>query len=272
MREQEVAWLQGREPAVEPDELGSRPPNDADDTRGDEPVGSTAVEPRGAGEAGRDRMAKYRTFLVVGVVVLIIGVVAIALIGGASAARYECESLLTPAPEPSTAAVAGPVASAAPTQLLGFATRDLGRTHVSPNQTVRYAFCPPASGDHWSIGGGRAPLNRQFYRIGDDVSPGNWIHNLEHGYVVIAYRDELTAEEEAGIREVFETADQAPSAVRCGIPNKVIVVPFADMDQPFTLLAWDRVLPMAEWDTETGARRSRTNGRRTRNLPKPTTC
>jgi hypothetical protein len=195
-------------------------------------------------------IAKYRNLALVGAAILAVGVVALALVSGATAARYECESLLTPAPEPSAPDAAGPVASPASTPLLGFATRDLGRTHKSPNETVRFAFCPPASGDHWSIGGGRAPLNREFYRTGDDISPGNWVHNLEHGYVVIAYRDELTDEQDAGIREVFETAAQVPSAARCGVPNKVIVVPFRDMSEPFAVLAWDRVLLLPEWDTD----------------------
>jgi hypothetical protein len=187
--------------------------------------------------------------LIVGGVILVLGLLAAAFYSSASAARYECESLLTPAPEPAETAPAGPLASAAPTPLLGFATRDQGRTHVAPNSTTTHAFCPPASGEHWSIGGGRAPLNRQFYRSGDDVSPGNWIHNLEHGGVVIAYRDQLTPEEEAGIREVFENAQQGPVAQQCGIPNKVLVVPFADMGEPFAVLAWDRVLLLSEWDT-----------------------
>jgi hypothetical protein len=187
-------------------------------------------------------LAKYRTILIVGAVILGIGVLALAFYSSATAARYECESLLTAPPEPSAAAADG-----AP--LVGFATRDMGRSHVTPNSTVRYEFCPPASGNHWVISG-RAPLQRQFYRIGDDVTPGNWVHNLEHGYVVIAYRDELTAEQEAGIREVFETATQVPSAARCNVPNKVMVIPFPDISDPFALLAWDRVLLLPEWDTE----------------------
>jgi Protein of unknown function (DUF3105) len=190
--------------------------------------------------------AKYRNLLLIGAAILAVGVVALALVSGASAARYECASLLTPPPGPSGTAAEGPDASAAPGSELGFATRDHGRTHVS--STTRHPFCPPTSGEHWAISG-RAPLQRQFYRIGDDVNPGNWLHNLEHGYVVIAYRDELTDEEEAGIREVFETAAQVPSAATCGVPNKVIVVPFSQMSEPFAVLAWDRALLLPDWDT-----------------------
>ena len=187
-------------------------------------------------------LAKYRTILIVGAVILGIGVIALAFYSSATAARYQCDSLLSAPPEPSTPATDG-------SPLPGFATRDMGRSHAGPNQTVRYDFCPPASGNHWTVAG-RAPLQRQFYRTGDDVTPGNWVHNLEHGFVTIAYRDPLTPEQEAGIREVFDTATQMPSAAACNIPNKVLVVPFADMSEPFAVLAWDRVLLLPEWDTE----------------------
>jgi hypothetical protein len=194
-------------------------------------------------------LAKYRNILLAGGAIVAIGVVGFIIVSGASAAPYECDTLLTPPPEPSAAAVVGPVASAAPTPLLGFATRDYGRDHVAAGSTVRYAFCPPASGNHWNIAG-RAPLPRRIYQPGDDVSPGNWVHNLEHGYVVIAYRDALTDEQRAGIQEVFDTANQGPIALRCNLPNKVIAVPFPDMSEPFALLAWDRVLLLPEWDTQ----------------------
>src|SRR5688572_28836779 len=55
MREQEVAWLPDGEPAAGAEEPGYRPPHDADDTDGDEPVGSAAIEPCDTIEAGPDR-------------------------------------------------------------------------------------------------------------------------------------------------------------------------------------------------------------------------
>jgi hypothetical protein len=181
------------------------------------------------------------------VAIIAIGVVGLFVVSGTSAAPYECDTLLTPPPEASAAA--GPVASAGPTSLLGFATEDLGRDHVASGSTVEYAFCPPASGEHWNIAG-RAPLQRRFYQAGDDVTPGNWVHNLEHGWVIIAYRDDLTADQETGIQDVFDNANQGPLAATCGLANKVLVVPFADMSEPFALIAWDRVLLLPEWDTQ----------------------
>ncbi|CAN5748769.1 hypothetical protein BH23CHL8_BH23CHL8_26490 [soil metagenome] len=196
----------------------------------------------------RGGLGGYRNLLLAGVALLGVGIVAIFLVGGTSAARYVCDSLLTPPPGASIAPVAGPVASAAPTPQLGFATTDLGRGHVSTGTTVRFAFCPPTSGDHWTAAG-RAPLRRDVYGPGDDVSPGNWVHNLEHGYVVIAYREEPSADVLAGIREVFDTAEQGPAAAQCGIPNKVMAVQFDEMSEAYAVLAWDRAMLLPEWDT-----------------------
>jgi hypothetical protein len=53
-----------------------------------------------------------------------------------------------------------------------------------------------------------------------------------------------------GIREVYEQAEQTDVGLQCGLPNKVIAVPFGDMDVPYAVLAWDRALLMPEWDTE----------------------
>ncbi|MEZ4596324.1 MAG: DUF3105 domain-containing protein [Chloroflexota bacterium] len=64
----------------------------------------------------------------------------------------------------------------------------MGRTHVVQGTSVKYAYCPPASGDHYNLGGGQAPLPRRLFGPDDAVLPQQWIHNLEHGYVVLLYR------------------------------------------------------------------------------------
>ena len=194
-------------------------------------------------------LQKYRGILIAGAVIVGIGVVGIALFSGASAAPYECASLLTPPPDGEAQQPAGPVASGGPSSLSGFATEDLGRGHLATGSSIRYRFCPPTSGEHWSVQG-RAPLRRAVYDSGDSVSPGNWVHNLEHGYVVIAYKGDAPAADLAGIREVQDNAAQGEIALACGLPNKVIAVPFEEMAEPYAVLAWDRALMLPEWDTE----------------------
>jgi hypothetical protein len=203
----------------------------------------------GSSSSSGGALQKYKGILIAGAVIVGIGVVGIALFSGASAAPYECGSLLTTPADSEAQQPAGPVASLAPAALSGFATEDLGRGHVATGSSIKYRFCPPTSGEHWNVAG-RAPLRRAVYDAGDSVSPGNWVHNLEHGYVVIAYQADAPAADMAGIREVHDTAAQGEVALACGLPNKVIAVPFEDMSEPYALLAWDRALMLPEWDTE----------------------
>lgn len=184
----------------------------------------------------RSALERYRGVVIGALAVLAVGFVGLMLFQGASAARYECGSLLTPPP-------------VAIDEQPGFATQDLGRTHQATGSTVVFEFCPPTSGEHWSDAS-RSPLRRAFYGPGDSVSPGNWVHNLEHGYVIFAYQRYTAESEQADIREAMDSAPAGELAEACGLPNKVMAVPFDEMDEPFAALAWDRALLMPEWDTE----------------------
>jgi hypothetical protein len=124
----------------------------------------------------------------------------------------------------------------------------MGRSHANLGEPLRFAFCPPTSGSHYNVQN-QAPLRRAFFGPNDSVGPGNWLHNLEHGFVVLAYRgtpDQATLDQ---IRTAMDTAAGTPGAAACRYPNKVIAVRFDDMDTPFAALAWDRALLMSEWDT-----------------------
>jgi hypothetical protein len=170
----------------------------------------------------------------------------------------------TPTPAGSSAPGSSPAASAAPsasptpaptpepqpTQRLGFATADLGRDHVTLNSTVTYGFCPPTSGNHFNTVG-LAPLTRRLYGPNDTLRPGNWIHNLEHGYVVIAYKGDPGKDVLAQIQTIMDTVPpSAFSAANCGSDNKVIAVRFDSMSEPFAVLAWDRALLLPTFDAQ----------------------
>jgi hypothetical protein len=126
-------------------------------------------------------------------------------------------------------------------------TSDLGQAHVPPGSTISYGYCPPASGNHYVITG-RAPLPRQFYDTNTSLVPGNWIHNLEHGWVVILYKgtpDQATLD---SIRQVMDTAKGDEFSLQNCPPNRVMAVRFDDMETPFAVLAWDRALLLPQWD------------------------
>ncbi len=228
-------------------------------------------------------LERYRLLILagIGVVGVLIILLAISMSGGASAA-YACDTLLTPGPldtlEPATptpaetpapsaasspasapspaagsspGASASPAASAtpipAPTLRLGFPTADLGRTHVDQGASVDYGFCPPTSGNHWNVPG-VAPLPRAFYGPNVTHVPQNWVHNLEHGYVVILYKDTPPQTVLDSINNVVNNAKGSTAAASCGLPNKVIAVRFDSMSTPYALVAWDRALLLPQWD------------------------
>jgi hypothetical protein len=265
---------------------GATPPGGATPPAGSSPKPATATPVTPASAASRSAarrtttsstrisgpprfFEKYRA--------VIIGVIAVVVIGGAiavvasqsstSAAAYSCTTLLTPGPTdpvptprpatpvPTAAAAAStaPGSSPAPqaspwpqpTQKLGFTTEDMGRAHVDTSKKVDYDYCPPASGSHYNVGG-RAPLPRQFYPPTTALGPGNWIHNLEHGYVVLLYKGEPTADVQQQLQDIMDGANQSAT---CGY-SKVIAVRFDDMDPGvnFAAVAWDRELLLNQFD------------------------
>jgi hypothetical protein len=170
-----------------------------------------------------------------------IGVLGLSLLGS-SASPYECDSQLQPVAD---ATVADPIV-----------TLDEGRGHVQAGSVTRYASCPPASGPHYNEGGGIAPLRPAFYDPGARIGPGNWVHNLEHGYVVALYRctDGQCPSEDAfsQLRQFVVTAPSTESASACGFQSKVVAARFDDMATPFALVAWDRVLLLDTFEASVG--------------------
>lgn len=103
------------------------------------------------------------------------------------------------------------------------------------------------------------PLRRDFYGPEREQTPGGWIHNLEHGYVVLLYSCGLdgrscpSQEETTQMRQFFDQAANTAGAQRCQVPNKVLVARFDSIGTPnrFALVAWDRALLLERFDLET---------------------
>jgi hypothetical protein len=154
----------------------------------------------------------------------------------------------SPAASPSLAASPPPE----PTPRLGFTTPILGREHVADSiATIDYPFCPPTSGRHYNSRG-RGPIPARVYPQTQEQTPGGWIHNLEHGYIVALYRcseGQCPSEEELAELQAF--FDQATFSVNPGCPRKVVVARFDQMSTRFALLAWGRALLMDDFDLDT---------------------
>jgi len=106
----------------------------------------------------------------------------------------------------------------------------LGGDHVPNNDGVTYNSNPPSSGPHCGTWG--------RYAIFGDANPlprCNYIHNLEHGAVVLLYKcDGACPDVVAALTAVRNTIidSQCPSAKR------VIITPDANIDTPIAATAW----------------------------------
>lgn len=112
--------------------------------------------------------------------------------------------------------------------LLGELIEDMGRNHVAVGTAVEYNSNPPTSGPHyaeWTRGG--------IYDSAPD--DGNLIHSLEHGYVIISYRDN-------GLKDKLVAIANA-----LGL-KKLIVTPRENLDVPLALTAWTRILKLQSFD------------------------
>jgi hypothetical protein len=155
----------------------------------------------------------------------------------------------------------------------GQVTADLGRGHVTTGSPLSYLFCPPTSGTHYSEVG-VAPARPGFYKADADIGPGSWVHNLEHGYVVVLYRcpDGVCPSEDvlAEIRRFVNNGPQTPAAANCGIKTKILAARFDRIATPFALLTWDRALLVDTFDIDV----ANTFASRwmEKNAPEPTNC
>jgi hypothetical protein len=132
---------------------------------------------------------------------------------------------------------------------LGFAEEDMGRSHTV-SRPQRYLFCPPASGTHISAAG-QGPIAPRVYKPGDNVGPPNWIHNLEHGGLVVLYRSDSPGATTAGLQAFQDFYNAFPASPICKIPAyqvSPVIARFDDMPHPYALLVWGRVLYMDTWD------------------------
>ena len=102
---------------------------------------------------------------------------------------------------------------------------DQGNSHVGDAELseVEYETNPPTSGDH-----SESPLADGAYR--EYAPPGNYLHAMEHGRVVIHYSPDLSEQEQLAIKGVF---DESPSGM--------ILIPNPEMKADVAVSAWTQL-------------------------------
>lgn len=192
--------------------------------------------------------------------VAVVGVIGAFTISSATAQSYTCGEIWQPEATPSPAP-SGPVR--------GLVQPDMGNSHVVASPQG-YRHCPPASGNHFAQP--RAPIPARVYGPDDAAQPTGWVHNLEHGALVLLYRGRpgdpgLTEEAQEQLRTYFQNFPDSPICGTAPGGEGPVFARFDDMAWPYAALLWNRVLPLETLDTELINRFYATEG--DRNIPEP---
>ena len=159
---------------------------------------------------------------------------------GSTQPVYACSIQLDPAsPAPSGTAVTGQRED------------DMTRGHVAVGTPVTYTYCPPASGKHYNASG-QGPIAPRFYGPEDATIPQGWVHNLEHGGIVILYNCARSGCDTNSLDQLRQLVSHFPASPRCGIAAGIIspvVTRFDQMKANFAAVVWDRVLFQDKLDT-----------------------
>jgi uncharacterized protein DUF3105 len=93
--------------------------------------------------------------------------------------------------------------------------------HKPDGEVIAYPVSPPSSGPHYAVW---APFGKKFYTVDDRPAVPNLVHNLEHGYTILWYRDTLPKDQ----------IDQIEKISKAKLPDssigKFIAAPFKESE------------------------------------------
>jgi hypothetical protein len=190
-----------------------------------------------------------------------VGAIGVLILAGlaflqSSTPAYACADLFDPTPAPTFVAPSQAPSSGSPAPAVtppppGYVQPDMGHLHVPIGDRVRYTYCPPASGKHYEPPGG--PIRGGLYGPNDQTIPQGWVHNLEHGAIVLLYKCPGDACTDEGQRALEALLAKWPNSPICNTPPgqlTPVITRFDDMEWPYAALVWDVVLPMDTIDED----------------------
>jgi hypothetical protein len=111
--------------------------------------------------------------------------------------------------------------------------------HVAPGTSIQYKYEPPSSGEHYP-----SPANWGDYPQG--LATGTWVHNLEHGGIVVLYR--CPSDCSALQQQLAALYNQIPVESKFQ-ERKLVITPYPTLDQPVRVQAWGWTMPLQSVDT-----------------------
>lgn len=117
---------------------------------------------------------------------------------------------------------------------------DEGRAHVNVGDPLVYQNNPPASGTHY-------PSTADWRLYEETVSEGFWVHNLEHGGIVVLYKcpDGNCPERVQQLQALYDATPPSKYGNK-----KIVIVPYENMEAEFMAIAWNIQLPLMEFNQD----------------------
>jgi hypothetical protein len=119
-----------------------------------------------------------------------------------------------------------------------------GEAHVALCSPVAYRTKPPSSGNHYSTWAA-------YKTYASPVPEGYWVHDLEHGAVVISYACAGgCADQIAAAEKMIASLPEDPACLALGqhVQRRFILTPDPKLDIPFAASAWGWTLRASCFD------------------------
>lgn len=201
-------------------------------------------------------LERNRNRLLIAAGAIVVAILAITIYFNSTGPVYACSSQFDPTPAPTVVLPTvepGTTNAPATEPPTGFIQPDMGHNHVGTGSKVTYTYCPPASGKHYNsppLG----PIPAKLYGPDEVTIPQGWVHNLEHGGLVLLYScpagvgPGCTADGQAALAAIRA---KWPNSPICNFPPNAVspvMTRFDQMDYPYAAVVWDAVLPMQTLD------------------------
>ena len=125
--------------------------------------------------------------------------------------------------------------------ILGDYHKSMGENHIAPGQQHQpYNSNLPSSGPHYAVQGAPTPWGVYTQEVQDEV----FLHNEEHGGIVVAYSPSLPKEQVSELQKLFAQ----PYSDTTFKPVKAVVTPRSKNNKPIELAAWTYTLSLDKFD------------------------
>ncbi len=106
--------------------------------------------------------------------------------------------------------------------------------HLDEGAPLTYRNRPPSSGVHY----GTLPQISEYRMYDQPLSPGRWVHMLEHGAVAVLYRPDLC--DASCVTLLSQVWDSAPRSNLVPVRH-LVITPYQNMDHAVAVVAWGYV-------------------------------